>query len=85
MIPVGTVTMKNLINRESPLRLLPRPRHGLTLRKNTKAFSTCNQIVIIRNAGTRVLITEKHEDGSYEIYYKDAIATVPKGSLKTSK
>ena len=77
--------MKNLLNRERPLRLLPRPMHGLTLRKNTKAFDTCNQIVIIRKAGTRVLVTGKREDGSYEIYYKGAIATVPKGSLKTTK
>ncbi|MEK6303708.1 MAG: HEAT repeat domain-containing protein [Acidobacteriota bacterium] len=82
---VGTVTMKNLLNRERPLRLLPRPMHGLTLRKNTKAFDTCDQIVIIRNAGTRVLLTGKREDGSYELYYKGAIATVPKGSLKTTK
>lgn len=59
--------------------------HGLTLRKNTKAFDTCNQIVIIRNAGTTVLVTGKREDGSYEIYYKRAIAAVPKGSLKTTK
>ncbi len=80
-----TVTTKNLLNRERPLRLLPRPRHGLTLTKNTKAFNTCNQGTNIRNAGTRVLITEKREDGSYEVYYNGVIATVPKGSLKTTK
>ena len=88
--PVGTVTMKNLINRETPLRLLPRPMHGLTLRRNVRMFHTleeCSQpdtkpFEIIRNAGTRVLVVSKCEDGSYAIYYKGAIASVPRGTLK---
>jgi len=93
--PVGTVTMNNLINRESPLRLLPRPMHGLTLRKNTKVFHTFSECfqddtnpretTIIRNAGTRVLIITKCEDGSYEIYHKGRRGRVPKGSLKLTK
>jgi HEAT repeat protein len=94
LIPAGKVTIKNLLNRESPLRLLPRyPMHALTLRKNTKVFHTPNlepnqpdtdSFEIIRNAGTRVLIIEKCEDGSYEIYYKGA-GHVPKGSLKPTR
>jgi hypothetical protein len=91
--PAGTVIMKNLINRESPLRLLPRLMHGLTLRRNVRVFHTfdeCSQpdtkpFEIIRNAGTRVLVVSKCEDGSYTIYYNGAIASVPKGSLKTVK
>jgi hypothetical protein len=82
--------MKNLINRETPLRLLPRPMHGLTLRRNVRMFHTleeCSQpdtkpFEIIRNAGTRVLVVSKCEDGSYAIYYKGAIASVPRGTLK---
>lgn len=95
-IPVGTVTIKNLINRENPLRLMPRPMHGLTLRKNTPVFHNnffeCLQddtnppaITIIRTAGTRVFVISKCEDGSYEIYYKGSRGHVRKGSLKTTK
>jgi len=94
LIPAGKVTIKNLINRESPLRLIPmQPMHGLTLRKNTKVFrpsnlETCqpdtDSFEIIRNAGTRVLVISKCEDGSYEIYYKGA-GHVRKGSLKPTK
>ncbi len=98
-VPVGTVTMKNLLNRERPLRLLPRPVdpvQGLTLRKNTRVLRTqldCSQqephpsadSTIIPAAGTRVLITSKCEDGSYEIYYEGFHGRVPKGSLKTTR
>ncbi|MEK6408415.1 MAG: HEAT repeat domain-containing protein [Acidobacteriota bacterium] len=93
LIPAGKVTIKNLINRESPLRLIPmQPMHGLTLRKNTKVFhtplETCqpdtDSFEIIRNAGTRVLVISKCEDSSYEIYYKGA-GHVRKGSLKPTK
>jgi len=96
LIPAGKVTIKNLINREKPLRLLPKyPMYGLTLRRNTRVFHSPNlepcqldtesdSFEIIRNAGTRVLIIEKCEDGSYEIYYKGA-RHVHKGSLKPTK
>jgi HEAT repeat protein len=96
LIPAGKVTIKNLLNRERPLKLLPRyPMHGLTLRKNTKVFhnpyleacqpdTDSDSFEIIRNAGKRVLIIEKCEGGSYEIYYKGA-GRVHKGSLKLTK
>lgn len=85
-----------LLNRESPLRLLPRyPLHGLTLRKNTKVFHTFSEclqddtsppaITIIRNAGTKVFVISKCEDGSYEIYYKGSRGHVRKGGLKPTK
>jgi HEAT repeat protein len=92
IIPVGKVTMKNLLNRELPLRLLPRPMPGLTLRRNTKVVDSCNQtdsgpsaIMVIRKAGTRVLVLGKREDASFEVYYKGTIAIAPKGSLKMTK
>jgi HEAT repeat protein len=86
-IPLGTVTMKNLLNRESPLRLLPLPMHASTLRKNTKVTDTTfGTVMIIRNAGTKLLVVgTREEDGSIDVYYKRTIANAPKGSLKLIK
>jgi hypothetical protein len=98
VIQLGNVTMKNLLNREKPLRLLsdyPLKMHGLTLRTNTKVvhtFSECFQddtsppeFTIIRKAGTKVFVISTCEDGSYEIYYNGVRGNVAKGSLKLTK
>ena len=86
-IPVGTVTMKNLLNRESPLRLLPLPMHALTLRRNTSVTdNVTGTIMTIRNAGTKLLVVwTNEEDGTIDVYYKGTIAKAPKGSLKLMK
>lgn len=90
-VPVGEVTIKNLINGESPLRLLSRYRtQALTLRKNTKIVITdskcfpqgSDQYGIILNAGTKVMIVGECPDGGYEIYYGGMRGKVIKGSLK---
>jgi hypothetical protein len=69
--------------------------HGLTLKRNTKVFHTfpeCFQddtnppaITIIRNAGTKVFVISKCDDGSYEVFYNGVRGNVPKGSLKPTK
>jgi hypothetical protein len=87
-VPLGTVTVNNLLNRVSPLlRLLPLPMHAFTLSKNTRVTDLMlGTITIIRNAGTRLLVVRANEeDGSIDVYYKGAIATAPKGSLKLIK
>lgn len=94
LIPAGKVTIKNLLNRKRPLKLLPRyPMHGLTRRRDTRVFHTfdecserdTNPFELIRNAGTRVFVIAKCEDGSYEIFFKGGRGNVPKGSLKPTK
>lgn len=93
--PVSTVTIKNLVNRECPLKILPRyPTHGLTRRKNTRIFPgdgvvACfheeDKYEVISKAGTKVLILEECPEGEYEVYYKGKMAKMRKGNLKPVK
>lgn len=96
--PLGKVTMKNLLNRDKPLRLVsdhPLMMHGLTSRKNTRVLQTFSECFkddssppafeLIRKPGTKVLVISKCEDGSYEILYNGARGNVSKGSLRLIK
>lgn len=79
--PLGTVTMKNLVQREKPLKLLPTsPTQGLTRRKDTRLFLAdgvdwpCiheeEEYEVISKAGTKLLVLEKCPEGGYEVYYR---------------
>jgi HEAT repeat protein len=96
--PLGTVTMRNLLNREKPLRVLgdyPIKMHGLTLRRNTRVLQTFSECFnddsappkfeFIRRAGTKVMVISTCEDGSYEILYDGGRGNVSKGSLRLIK
>lgn len=87
----GKVTTRDLINRQSPLKLLPRrPTHGFTRRKNTRLLLSdnegCtyiggNEFKVIPSPGTKVLILEECEDGGYLIYYNGAKGKVQAKNL----
>jgi hypothetical protein len=92
--PVGTVTMKNLVDREKPLKLLPSyPAQGLTQRKDTRLFLTdqegCDhdeeKYEVISKAGTKLSILGECPKGGYEVYYRGNSGTVRKGDLKPIK
>ena len=92
--PAVTLRAHNLINREAPLRLLPRqPLHALTSKRNVKVLLTagfCSALPperyrIIRTAGTRLLVAGACEDGGYEIYHNGIRGKVSKGSLRVVK
>jgi hypothetical protein len=91
---IGTVTMRTLIRREAPLRLLPRyPTHGITQARDVRVYPSVTECNInsdkphktISKRGTRVLILRECEDGGYEIYYDGFRGKVMKGSIRPVK
>ena len=87
--PLGTVTLRTLINRGSPLRLMPRqPTRALTVNNNTKLVLTdpyCgplqDEVQIIKNAGSQVLIAGECPDGDYQVYFEGSIGKIAKRDL----
>lgn len=94
--PLGTVTLRTLINRGSPLRLMPRqPTRALTINNNTKLVLIdpyCGPLSddkveaeIIKNAGSQVLIAGECPDGDYQVYFQGSIGKVAKQDLNLLK
>lgn len=90
---IGTISMRTLIRRGPPLRLLPRhSTHGITQKGDVQVYSSwgCSidndkQHKTISTPRTRVLILEACEDGGYEIYYEGFRGKVMKGSIRPVK
>ena len=91
--PLGTVTLQTLINRGSPLRLMPRqPTRALTVNNNTKLVITdpycgplSDEVRIIKNAGSEVLIAGQCPDGDHQVYFQGTIGKVAKQDVNLSK
>lgn len=91
--PLGTVTLRTLINRGSPLRLKPRqPTRALTVNNNTKLLLTdpycgplSDESQIIKDAGSEVLIAGGCPDGDYQVYFQGTIGKVAKQDLNPLK
>jgi hypothetical protein len=92
--PLGTITMRTLIGRQPPLRLLPRyPTHVVTQKRDVQVYPSvlgCDidsdkPHMTITKRGTRAVILEACEDGGYEIYYDGLRGKVMKGSVRTVK
>lgn len=91
---IGTVTMRTLIRREAPLRLLSRyPTQGITQARDVRVYPSFIECYInsdkphktISKRGTRVLILTECEDGGYEIYDEGFRGKVMKGSVRPVK
>lgn len=88
--PLGTVTLQTLITRDRPLRLLPRqPTRALTVKNNTKLVLTdpycgplSDDVRLVENAGSQVLIAGECPDGGYQVYFQGSIGKVAKQDLK---
>lgn len=92
--PLGTVSIQALINRASPLRLLPRqPIRAVTVKQNTKLIPTdayCEtdpngKSVTIKGAGSEVLIANQCPEGDYEVYFQGSRGKIPKRQLSLLK
>ncbi|HEX7332834.1 MAG TPA: hypothetical protein VF290_15120 [Pyrinomonadaceae bacterium] len=94
--PLGTVTLRTLINRGRPLRLMPRqPTRALTVNNNTKLVLIdpyCGPLSddkvearIIKNAGSEVLIAGGCPDGDYQVYFQGTIGKIAKRDLNPLK
>ena len=92
--PLGTVSIQALINRASPLRLLPRqPIRAVTIKPNTKLVATdayCTtdpngKSVTIKTVGSEVLIANQCPEGDYEVYFQRSRGKIPKRELSVLK
>jgi len=91
--PLGTVTLQTLINRGSPLRLRPRqPTRALTINNNTKLVITdpycgplSDEVKIIENAGSVVLIAGQCPDGDHQVYFRGTIGKIAKEDVNLVK
>ena len=91
--PLGTITLQTLINRGRPLRLMPRqPTRALTVNNNTKLVITdpycgplSDEVKIIKEAGSEVLIAGQCPDGDHQVYFQGTIGKVAKQALNLLK
>ena len=87
---IGKVTIDTLISHAAPLKLLPRyPIHGRTRARGVRVYEADSCYTVndapyktIKIPGTKVLILDRCEDGSYHIYHDGFTGRVRQSALK---